>query len=187
MPNDNNNAYSQYSSIILFYLEDMKGARKMCVLFSKLIGKKDNKQEAVTKMMMSIVRLVQEWKDDRMIIGVLDKDNILIDDKIVNISDQMSDSRTIRVKSKKIQVFISVYTKYRFYDLITDFKESLMEESVRLSIKTTIPEHTVKVGVLVGPNLKFVVKDWYKKTIMIYYKYDKKIFELKRETVYEKY
>ena len=79
-----------------------------------------------------------------------------------------------------------MHAKYYFYNLITSFKKILIEESMRLILKTTIAEYIIKIEVLIRPNLKFAAKDWHKKAIMKNGKYDKRIFELKKEWVYEK-
>ena len=47
-------------------------------------------------------------------------------------------------------------------------------------------EHTVKIGILLGPNLQFASKLNYEKDIYDKLKYDKRIMEIKKDIIYEK-
>ena len=70
--------------------------------------------------------------------------------------------------------------------LIKEYEELLLEEKVRLEIKTIVNEHTVKIRLLIRVNLRFVVKHVHKSEIYKKCGYQDRVIKLKKETAYEK-
>ena len=62
----------------------------------------------------------------------------------------------------------------------------LKEERLSLKLKTIVMEYTVKIRILLGPNLQFASKLNYEKDIYDKLKYDKQIVEIKKDIIYEK-
>ena len=60
------------------------------------------------------------------------------------------------------------------------------KKKISLSIKKTIPEYTVRIGLLVGPNLKHYSNTFYDRHITNWLDYDNKVFEIKCEYIYER-
>ena len=56
----------------------------------------------------------------------------------------------------------------------------LKEERLSLQLKTTVMDHTVKIRILLGPNLQFASKLNYENDIYNKLKYDKHIVEIKK-------
>ena len=53
-------------------------------------------------------------------------------------------------------------------------------------IKHTINEHITKIEVIIGPNIEYANLRYYKELIINELLYKEKIFEIKKERVYEK-
>jgi len=49
--------------------------------------------------------------------------------------------------------------------LITKSENELREEHISLELKTIVSDHTVKIGVIIGVNLRFASKQNYKDNI----------------------
>ena len=63
--------------------------------------------------------------------------------------------------------------------------ELLKKEKISLSIKKTISEHTIRVGVLISLNLKHYSESYYNNFITNNLEFNKKVFKIKQEYVYE--
>ena len=55
-----------------------------------------------------------------------------------------------------------------------------------LSIKKIILQYTIRVKVLIGPNLKYYLESYYDNYITNNLEFDDKVFEIKQEYVYER-
>ena len=74
---------------------------------------------------------------------------------------------------KKTEVFIEVIAVDYLGALIKLNIIILKEERLSLQRKTTVLEYTVKIGILLGLNLQFTLKENYKNDIYNKFKYQK--------------
>jgi len=113
------------------------------------------------KALVSIKTIVRKWILDGIVEGVVDKGRKNIELEELDIMDWALQVRTIiRKKEKKVetQVIIRVIITKTSRGLIRGYKKVILEESIRLEIKITDNEHTVKVRLIIGVNLRFAVK-----------------------------
>ena len=61
----------------------------------------------------------------------------------------------------------------------------IKENKLRVSIKKILAYHTVRVGILDSPNIKYSNIEWYEKEIANKYSYTKRIFKIKKEFIFE--
>ena len=95
--------------------------------------------------------------------------------------------RTIGKQSrKKTEVFIKIVVNDYLGALIKPNITLLKKERLSLHAKTTIIEHTVKIGILLGLNLQFASKINYENDIYTKLKYDQQIVKVKKDITYKK-
>ena len=105
----------------------------------------------------------------------------------VDINNWIIKPRMIGKQSrKKTEVFIEIVVNNYLGVLIKPNITLLKEERLSLQVKTTIIEYTVKIGIVLEPNLQFASKINYENDIYTKLKYDQRIVEIKRDITYEK-
>ena len=73
--------------------------------------------------------------------------------------------RIIGVKTKRVEFFIRVKRKERFYEMKSRVWEICREEGLCVSIKNAKLKHVKKIGMLVGVCVPFASKAWCQKDI----------------------
>ena len=103
--------------------------------------------------MISIIKLVQKWIEDRLVIKVTDKNEEDIEFEESTLEDQIFSDCIVGKNNDQLQFFIIIKIKVQIGKLITRYKDILVEERLRLEIKYTKYEYTKKIGIIIGPNL----------------------------------
>ena len=70
-----------------------------------------------------------------------------------------------RNEEKQIQLIVKVIALVHLGKLITNAIQELKDENLSLELKTIVTEYIVKVGTIIGPNLRFTSKPFYEKEI----------------------
>ena len=85
-----------------------------------------------------------------------------------------------------MQVIVEVIVLVHLEKLFTNTVQELREENLSLELKTTVSEHTVKVGMIVGLNLRFASKQNYEANIYKKLALNERIIELKKDIIFKK-
>ena len=92
----------------------------------------------------------------------------------------------IRIEKCQTYNFVTINTTKGFGKLINRQVELLQKEKLSLSIKNIIPEHIVKIGVIVGLTLEFANAWQCKEFLLSKAQYKDKIFEIRKNMVHER-
>ena len=77
-------------------------------------------------------------------------------------------------------------TKSRIGQLIKGYEEILLEEQLYLEVKTTTYEYIKRIGIIIGLNLRFTAKSFYKNKMYTSLKLGDRVLETKKDFIYEK-
>ena len=144
--------------------ETMYGKGKMETL-TTLVSRNVKEGESEVDGINSACRIVNEvmnaWMDGYMV-----EDIVSENDEVMNRNQNwVVRERIIGTKTKRVEFFIRVKSKKRFYDVKSSGWEICREEGSHMSVKNAKLKHVKKIGMLVGVCAPFASKAWYQKDI----------------------
>ena len=122
----------------------------------------------------------------KLILGVIVEDMEVEEIESTDVNDWILKPREIGKMKKQIQVIVKVIAVVHIRKLVTNVTSKLLEEELSLKRKTIVSDHTVKVGIIVRLNLRFISKQNYEIDIYKKLNFDERVVELKKDVVYEK-
>jgi len=129
--------------------------RKLCINISRNIGEEEQEEEITQNTLTSVTKLIYAWKNSNFIQTVDNEEKEQVYPIETNICEWISDMKVVGSERKQTHNFVTINTTKGIRELINAQVELLKKEELRISLKATIPEHTSKIRVIVGPNLEF--------------------------------
>ena len=138
---------------------------------SELVGVND------THRIMNEV--MNAWMDDKMVEDIVNEKG-----EVMNRNQNwVVGERIVGIKTKKLEFFIRVKSKERFFEMKSRVWEICRDEGLHVSIKNTKLKHVKKIGTLVGVCVPCASKVWCQKDIARSIEEDVDNIEIKIENV----
>ena len=157
----------------------------MSISILKLINNDIEEEKIALYTLNAVIALVNRQQENKYILGVFNDSDELINLKTEDMCDWVLNIRIIGNAKQKAEVYITVQTIKGSRELVRNQVELLKVGKIKLNIKYTTPEHTVRIGILVRTNLEYTNLQFYEQ----YYKdkasYTDQIFELKKDIIYK--
>jgi len=131
--------------------------------------------------------LLKEWKQNKVIDGVLSLNGRLMKNKFEKV-EQWAIAPKI-VKKKKhvaVEMILELQSKESVFNLYQNQKEYCEKHKIRLSARNTRLEYTKRVGFLIGPCLKFASPRRYIEEINNYLDLEEGVVEVKKKYTFER-
>ena len=144
----------------------------------------DNHDEHVS-MLNEEYKMIKEWKELKMIVGLLKNDGTLRMEKFEETNDWMSKIRHTGTKNSPIPVMFRINSTLTLNELRVHQDNDFKEKGIHTYQKFTKMEHANKIIFLVGTNVQLSIIKCYDNMIKETIKGNAEEFEFSRSFVHE--
>ena len=124
------------------------------MLLSLKVKEGESEDEGVNITHRVTNEVMNDWMESNVVQDIVNEKN-----KLMNPNQNwVACERKIGVKKKRVEFFIRVKTRVRFYKLKSSAWDECVEERSHASVKNSKMKHAKKVGMLVGVCISFAPK-----------------------------